>query len=109
VRTGREVARPDLSDDTVGTLNREQTLEQILDLNPTASLDFLDRFETGLLSNYLRHLIAASRPRGRESGWLRPGDAPAIVSWPAHSRARPARPARVNAREAGLSAVSAAA
>jgi len=61
-------------------LTREQMVERILDLNKSATNDFLDRFEDPPLRNYLDHLIAASSPRGAQSRWIRRGDTPAIVS-----------------------------
>jgi hypothetical protein len=59
-------------------LSREQVLDRIISINPTATLAFLERFSEQRLEKYLDHLVAASGPRGGHSRWMRPGDAPAI-------------------------------
>lgn len=60
-------------------LTREQVVDRIITINPTATKDFLDAFESPHLGNYLDHLVSAQRPRGRDSRWSRPGDSPAIM------------------------------
>ena len=60
-------------------LTREQVVDRIIAINPTATTAFLDRFTEDKLEKYLDHLVAASGPRGGHSRWLRPGDAPAIT------------------------------
>lgn len=60
-------------------LTREQVVDRIMTINPTAAPDFLARFKSQPLRNYLDHLLSAQQPRGRHSGWLRPGDSPAIM------------------------------
>jgi hypothetical protein len=60
-------------------LTREQVVDRIIMINPTATAQFLDRFRDESLEKYLDHLVVASGPRGRNSRWLRPGDSPAIV------------------------------
>jgi len=68
-----------------GTLNRptdgsrEQVIDWILTLNPSASRAFLERFEARPLAMYLDHLMAAQSPRGRTARWVRPDETPAIV------------------------------
>jgi hypothetical protein len=59
-------------------LTREQVVDRIITINPTATAEFLDHFNEDSLGKYLDHLISASGPRGRQSRWLRPGDSPAI-------------------------------
>ena len=61
-----------------GRLTREQVVSRIMNLNPTAGADFLQRFERGPLSDYLDRLSAAKSPRG--SAWIRRGSEPAIVT-----------------------------
>jgi hypothetical protein len=61
-------------------LTRQQTVERILQINPTATSTFLERFDDRPLRHYLDHLVSASSPRGAESRWMRPGDSPAIVT-----------------------------
>jgi len=60
-------------------LTREQVVERIMTINPSAAADFLARFKSESLSNYLEHLVSAQQPRGRGSRWVRPGDSPAIM------------------------------
>jgi len=60
-------------------LTREQVVTRIIEINPTATRQFLDQFGKEALGRYLNHLVAASEPRGREAVWERPGDAPAIM------------------------------
>ena len=62
-----------------GGLTPQQVVGHIIELNPTASADFLAQFEPASLSLYLEHLLASQEPRGRGSSWRRPGDTPAIV------------------------------
>ncbi len=62
-------------------LNREQVIDRIVTINTSATSAFLERFETASLHRYLEHLDVASGPRGRSSGWIRPGDSRAIVSF----------------------------
>ena len=61
-----------------GRLTREQVVSRIMNLNPTAGADFLQRFGRGTLSDYLDRLSAARSPRG--SAWIRRGSEPAIVT-----------------------------
>ena len=59
-------------------LTREQVVDRIITINPTATAEFLDHFKEDSLSKYLDHLISAAGPRGPQSRWVRPGDSPAI-------------------------------
>lgn len=61
-------------------LTREQVVNRIIHINPTATAHFLARFTDDSLGQYLAHLMAASGPRGAHSVWLRPGDSPAILA-----------------------------
>jgi len=60
-------------------LTREQVVTRIIEINPTATRQFLDQFGKEALGRYLNHLVSASEPRGREAVWERPGDSPAIM------------------------------
>ncbi len=60
-------------------LTREQVVDRIITINPTATKDFLDTFNASHLGGYLDHLVAAQRPRGPDSRWSRPNDSPAIM------------------------------
>lgn len=59
--------------------NRVHLIEQILELNPSASMDFLGRFSDHALADYRDHLTAVQSPRGRGAVWVRPPHLPAIV------------------------------
>ncbi|HYE60990.1 MAG TPA: hypothetical protein VD997_03250 [Phycisphaerales bacterium] len=57
-------------------LSRAQLVERILELNPTATTEFLSRFTEGALAHYLEHLNVLEDPG---IPWVRKGIAPAIV------------------------------
>lgn len=61
-----------------GELTREQVIDRIIQINPSATTRFLDRFAEAPLRTYLDHLVAKSAPRGRAARWCRPGDTRAI-------------------------------
>lgn len=63
-------------------LSREQVIDRIVSINTSATAAFLERFETPALHHYLEHLDVARGPRGRASAWQRPGDSPAILTFP---------------------------
>lgn len=58
-------------------LRREQLVDRIVGMNPSATPSFLLRFDEDRLEEYLSHLQAAAEPRG--SRWVRPASTPAIV------------------------------
>lgn len=60
-------------------LSREQVVDQIISINRSATMDYLNQFKRDSLNKYLDHLLETQKPRGRESRWDRPGDAPAIM------------------------------
>lgn len=74
---GRTSEQPECSS-LSSRLTREQVVDRIITINPTATAEFLDHFSEVSLGKYLDHLIAASGPRGPQSRWDRPGDSPAI-------------------------------
>jgi len=62
-----------------GAMTREQVVDRIITINPTATRGFLDKFKKKSLDLYLDHLQYAEQPRGPSSKpWNRPGDTPAI-------------------------------
>jgi hypothetical protein len=75
----RPTSEPLESDSLSSRLTREQVVDRIITINPTATVSFLERFNSRSLGMYLDHLVSASRPRGRGARWLRPGDTPAIL------------------------------
>lgn len=61
-------------------LTRDQLVERIQRVNPTATSGRLDGFDSSALRLYLSHLLAKREPRDRSNAWLRPGDTPAILT-----------------------------
>lgn len=61
-------------------LTREQVVDRILSLNPTATPGFLGAFPDDELRLYLDRLTVAASPRGRFARWERPEGRPGIVS-----------------------------
>jgi hypothetical protein len=61
-------------------LTREQVVDRIISINPTATVEFLNSFKDPALGHYLDHLVATSAPRGRHARWLRHHETPAILS-----------------------------
>ncbi len=61
-------------------LTREQLLDRIQTINPTAKSEYLVQFRPEALSLYLDHLTNAASPRKADHSWERPGDTPAIVT-----------------------------
>lgn len=62
-----------------GRLTREQVVDRIVRINPTATQQFLEQFGQHHLNKYLDHLVSASEPRGRGAVWARPCDSPSIM------------------------------
>jgi hypothetical protein len=60
-------------------LSFEQVVNQIISINRSATVEYLKQFKRESLDTYLDHLLETQKPRGRESRWDRPGDAPAIM------------------------------
>ena len=75
---GRTSEPPERSSQHSSRLTREQLVDRIITLNPTATPEFLARFEEDSLDQYLRRLATASGPRGR--GWVRPSGPPGMTS-----------------------------
>jgi hypothetical protein len=75
----RPASEPLESSSQSSRLTREQVVDRIITINPTATAQFLARFRDDSLEKYLDHLVIASGPRGGHSRWLRPGDSPAII------------------------------
>jgi|GEM_PF-1191588 len=55
-------------------------ISQIIEINPSATSDFLVRFGEPALREYLAHLQTGQEPRGRSSTWVRSAGRPAIVT-----------------------------
>lgn len=76
---GRTSEPPERSS-TSSRLTREQLLDRIMTLNPSATSEFLARFGDEDLDEYLRRLSRARGPRGRDEGWVRRSGEPGISS-----------------------------
>jgi hypothetical protein len=57
-------------------LNRSQLVDRILEMNPSATPEFLRSFSEGSLAHYLEHLSIAGEPT---TPWIRRGISPGIV------------------------------
>ncbi|MEM7755422.1 MAG: hypothetical protein AAF297_07270 [Planctomycetota bacterium] len=66
---------------TADALSREQLIDRILFLNPTAEVAFLDGFEEPGLRQYLHRLQHAHAPRGRHAVWTRPIGVRPVGCW----------------------------
>lgn len=62
-----------------GRLSRGQVLTRILEIMPSASLDYLNRFSDRALREYLDHVDTATDPKRRHVGWQRRTHAPAVA------------------------------
>ncbi|TVQ30595.1 MAG: hypothetical protein EA376_12080 [Phycisphaeraceae bacterium] len=62
------------------SLSREQLVDRIRRVNPTATPSRLEGFTVDALRLYLDHLAVTLTPRAAGAGWLRPGDTPAIMT-----------------------------
>ncbi len=71
---------PPLAWESTSGLSRSAIVEQILEINNTASLEFLSEFSDQDLSNYLNHLLWLQQPRTGQARWVRPGDSPAVMA-----------------------------
>ena len=58
-------------------LSKQQLMDGITEMNPTADLGWLDGFDEPALRLYLDHLQVTIEPRG--TSWLRTGETTAIV------------------------------
>ncbi len=77
---GRTSEQPECSSSVSSRLTREQVVDRIVSMNPSATPDFLADFEDTALSRYQDRLTAARSPRARTERWIRAGDTPAIMS-----------------------------
>ena len=59
-------------------LTKQQLINGITEINPSADLSWLDDFENGELQRYLDHLQVTIEPRG--TSWLRTNETAAIVT-----------------------------
>ena len=59
--------------------SKEQLIESIQRINPSALREFLSTFDWHALRRYLDHLSMTLEPRGVDSHWTRLGDTPAVV------------------------------
>ena len=65
------------SSEGASMLTKQQLIDGITEINPTADLSWLDDFESVELRRYLDHLQVTIEPRG--TIWLRQNETTAIV------------------------------
>lgn len=63
---------------SVSRLTREQVVDRIIQINPSAEAGFLERFPPPELKTYLSRLERTGEPRDRQSRWVRPSSATAV-------------------------------
>jgi len=59
-------------------MTRERIVGRILELNPSASAEFLEEFDDDELHNYLRRLNYSKKPRDSKARWIRETTDPGI-------------------------------
>ncbi|MBY0112250.1 MAG: hypothetical protein K2Y21_05470 [Phycisphaerales bacterium] len=63
--------RPAIAAEDMSALTVPQLVEQIIQINKTASAAYLHQFARTELRHYLEHLLNSQRPRGRDAVWVR--------------------------------------
>jgi hypothetical protein len=76
---------PSISEEDHHPRSRAYLVSQILELNPTATIEFLSSFSEDSLREYLDHLHSAHEPRGGASRWIRREGRCAVVWRPARA------------------------
>ncbi|MFK7961118.1 MAG: hypothetical protein AB8G96_11400 [Phycisphaerales bacterium] len=61
-------------------LSLDQLIDHVMELNPTASREFLARFDRREVQEYLEHLQLTTEPRGSHSAWVRPDGSRAVIT-----------------------------
>lgn len=64
-------------------LSREQLIDRIHTINPTAGISYLESFDTATLLTYLERLLRQTEPRSAGSTWVRQPGEPAITMYAA--------------------------
>jgi hypothetical protein len=59
--------------------HRQGLIDQVLELNPGATADFLGTFSERALEQYAQHLRICADRRGRDTAWVRESGRPAIT------------------------------
>ena len=60
-------------------LTKNQVIDAICRLNPTAPIEWLSSFDLSALRRYYEHLLITLEPRGTR-GWVRMTDTPAVIT-----------------------------
>ena len=60
-------------------LSKAQIIDEIIEINRSASPRWLDRFQPPALRRYLDHLERSLEPRGGDSFWIRPGETAPVI------------------------------
>lgn len=58
--------------------SRAKLLSEILELNPTTDLGYLNSFSDDELAHYRDHLMHGQQPRGEATPWVRRGNSRAV-------------------------------
>jgi hypothetical protein len=61
-------------------MSKQQLIEQIRQMNRSATENLLVQFDQAALENYLKRLSLAATGRGRSSRWVRNTASPAVVT-----------------------------
>jgi hypothetical protein len=59
---------------------KKKLVDEIVELNPSATPAWLGGFDEPALRRYLEHLDHAQQPRGRKSYWFRDAETHAVVT-----------------------------
>ena len=59
---------------------KDHLIQSIREFNRSARRDWLRQFDIESLQRYLDHLLHGAEPRGGTSRWIRPGDAPSMMT-----------------------------
>ena len=84
IRSSKGVRVPDLvlitqTRKDSNMLTKNQVIDAICRLNPTAPIDWLSGFDLTALRRYYEHLLITLEPRGTR-GWVRMSDTPAVIT-----------------------------
>ncbi|HEX8877809.1 MAG TPA: hypothetical protein VF777_13750 [Phycisphaerales bacterium] len=73
-------SRVAIAAEDMSSLTVPQLVEQILQINKSASAAYLHQFSRTELCHYLEHLLNSQRPRGRDAVWVRRENSAGILA-----------------------------
>ncbi len=59
--------------------HRQHLVDEVMGLNPGATVEFLSSFTDRALQQYAAHLRTCQDRRGPDTGWIREAGSPAVV------------------------------